>query len=74
MLTRGKNLMLVSLAFANESLHEKSVKTVRASTYEEYFSQKIFVIGSKMKELGLACEHVHQPLRMLSHAGYGETA
>jgi len=38
----------VSLAFANESIYGKSMRTICASTYDEYFGQKIYNTGSKV--------------------------
>jgi len=44
----------VSLTFASEIIHGKSVRIFLASTYDEYFDQKTFAVGSKMsEEIGL---------------------
>ena len=36
------------LAFAKKDIYAKSMSTVDVSSYDEYFGQKIFAIGSKL--------------------------
>jgi len=59
-ITFNKNTVLglfttfVLLTVTNECIYGKSIWTIRASTYSEYFSKNIFIVGSKMyEEIGL---------------------
>jgi len=40
--------MILSFEFANENVYGKSVRTIPAPTYNEYFGHRFFDIGSTM--------------------------